>query len=83
MKVIVHPSFTQLRTISWINRVNSISKWKISYKDLTVSASYLNLFGYLKTNPARNKVTDLQTIINGNVDIVSIAETKLDAFSSP
>ena len=27
----------------------------------------------------RNKFTDLQTIINGNVDIVSIAETKLDA----
>ena len=31
----------------------------------------------------RNKVTDLQTIINGNVDIVSVMETKLDAsFSS-
>ena len=28
----------------------------------------------------RNKYTDLQPIINGNVDIVSIAETKLDAF---
>ena len=27
----------------------------------------------------RNKFTDLQTIINGNVDIVSVAETKLDA----
>ena len=27
----------------------------------------------------RNKFTDLQTIINGNVDIASIAETKLDA----
>ena len=27
----------------------------------------------------RNKFTDLQTIINGNVDIVSISETKLDA----
>ena len=26
-----------------------------------------------------NKFTDLQTIINGNVDIVSVAETKLDA----
>ena len=26
-----------------------------------------------------NKFADLQTIINGNVDIVSIAETKLDA----
>ena len=27
----------------------------------------------------RNKLTDLQTIINGNVDFVSIVETKLDA----
>ena len=27
----------------------------------------------------RNKFTDLQTIINGNVDIASIAETKLAA----
>ena len=27
----------------------------------------------------RNKVTDLQTIINGNIDIVSVMETKLDA----
>ena len=26
-----------------------------------------------------NKFADLQTIINGNVDIFSIAETKLDA----
>ena len=33
----------------------------------------------LNNNSVRNKFTDLQTIINGNVDIVSIAETKLDA----
>ena len=37
-------------------------------------------FCYLNINSARNKFTDLQTIINGNVDIVSIAETKLDAY---
>ena len=36
-------------------------------------------FCYLNINSVRNKFTDLQTIINGNVDIVSIAETKLDA----
>ena len=30
-----------------------------------------------------NKITDLQTIINGNVDIFSIAETKLDAPFPP
>ena len=34
----------------------------------------------LNINSVRNKYTDLQAIINGNVDIVSIAETKLDAF---
>ena len=36
-------------------------------------------FCYLNINSVRNKFTNLQTIINGNVDIVSIAETKLDA----
>ena len=40
-------------------------------------------FCYLNINSVRNKFTDLQTIINRNVDIVLIAETKLDAsFSS-
>ena len=38
-----------------------------------------NFSFYLNTNSARNKFTDLQIIINGNVDIFSIAETKLDA----
>ena len=33
----------------------------------------------LNITSLRNKFTDSQTIINGNVDIVSIAETKLDA----
>ena len=42
------------------------------------NSSNLNLC-YLNINSVRNKFTDLQTIINGNVDIVSIAETKLDA----
>ena len=36
-------------------------------------------FCYLNINSVRNKFTDLQTIINKNADIVSIAETKLDA----
>ena len=40
--------------------------------------SNLNLC-YLSINSVRNKFTDLRTTINGNVDIVSIAETKLDA----
>ena len=36
-------------------------------------------FCYLNINSVINKLADLQAIINGNVDIVSIAETKLDA----
>ena len=39
-------------------------------------------FYYFSIKTVRNKFTDLQTIMNGNVDIVSIAETKLDASSS-
>ena len=38
-----------------------------------------NLNFYLNINLVRNKFTDLQITINGNVDIVSIAETKVDA----
>ena len=36
-------------------------------------------FCYLNISSVRNKFTDLQTIVNGNVDIISIAETKLEA----
>ena len=36
-------------------------------------------FCYLNINSVRNKFTDFQEIINGNVDIISIAETKIDA----
>ena len=35
-------------------------------------------FCYLNINLVTNKITDLQTIINGKVEIASIAETKLD-----
>ena len=42
------------------------------------NSSNLN-FCYLNINSVRNEFTDLQTIINENVDIISIAETKLDA----
>ena len=37
-----------------------------------------NLNVYLNFNLVRNKFANLQTIINGNADIVSTAETKLD-----
>ena len=36
-------------------------------------------FCYLNINSVRNKFTDFQEIINGNVNVVSIAETKIDA----
>ena len=40
-------------------------------------------FCYVNINSVRNKFTDFQEIINGNVDVVSTAETKIDAsFSS-
>ena len=40
-------------------------------------------FCYLNVNSVRNKFSDLQDVINRNVDIVLIAETKIDAsFSS-
>ena len=37
------------------------------------------IFCYLNNNSARNEFIVLQIIINGNVDIASITETKLDA----
>ena len=37
------------------------------------------IFCYLNNNSVRNEFIDLQIIINGNVDIASITETKLDA----
>ena len=36
-------------------------------------------FCYFNINSVRNKFTDFQEIINGNVDVASIAETKIDA----
>ena len=36
-------------------------------------------FCYLNINSVRNKFTDFQEIINGNVDVISIAETKIGA----
>ena len=36
-------------------------------------------FRCLNINSVRNKFADFQEIINGNVDVISIAETKIDA----
>ena len=44
----------------------------------STNLSNLN-FCYLNINSVRNKFTDFQEMINGNVDVVSIAETKIDA----
>ena len=44
------------------------------------SANLSNLnFCYFNINSVRSKFTDFQEIINGNVDVVSIVEAKLDA----
>ena len=43
-----------------------------------INPSNLN-FCYLNINSVRNKVTDFQEIINGNVDVASIVDTKIDA----
>ena len=51
-----------------IEKANACSPW----------TSYLN-FCYLNINLVRNTFTDLLTIINVNVDIVSMADRKLDA----
>ena len=43
----------------------------------STNPSNLN-FCYLNINSVRNKFTDFQEIVNGNVNVVSIAETKID-----
>ena len=42
--------------------------------------SYLNnvVFSYLNINSIRNKFGDLNKIVDGNIDILCIEETKLD-----
>ena len=37
------------------------------------------IFCYLNINSVRKKISDLHEVINGNVNIVSITETKTDA----
>ena len=37
------------------------------------------IFCYLNINLVRKKISDLHEVINGNVNIVSITETKTDA----
>ena len=37
-------------------------------------------FCYLNIISVRNKLTDFQEMVNGNVDVLSIAKTKIDAF---
>ena len=51
----------------------------ISLTLIYLKITKLIIFCYLDINSVRNKLTDLKTIINTNVDLVSIAKTKLDA----
>ena len=44
----------------------------------SINLSDLNFY-YLNINSVRNKFTDFQEIINGKVNVVFIAETKIDA----
>ena len=37
------------------------------------------MFAYLSINSIRNKFNDLQEVIRGNIDVVMIPETKIDA----
>ena len=37
------------------------------------------IFCYLNINSVRKKISDLHEVVNGNVNIVSITETKTDA----
>ena len=44
----------------------------------SINPSNLN-FCYFNINSVRDKFTDFQEVINGNVDVVCIVETKIDA----
>ena len=40
------------------------------------------MFSYLNINSIRNKFSDLQQVISDSVDIITIAETKIDSSFS-
>ena len=54
------------------NKIDQVSKFLRNDNPSNLNFCYLNI------NSVRNIFTDSPTIYNGNVDIVSIAETKLD-----
>ena len=47
-------------------------------KNLRIDNPANLMFDYLNTNSVRNKFTNLQKLIKGNIDVVIIAETKID-----
>ena len=48
-------------------------------KNLHIDNPANPIFGYLNINSIRNKFNDLEELIKGNIDVVMIAETKIDA----
>ena len=54
--------------------------WLVKNKKRILSHSHLNnvILLYLNINSIRNKFGDLDKIVDGNIDILCIAETKLD-----
>ena len=48
-------------------------------KNLRIENPANPIFAYLNINSIRNKFNDLQELIKGNIDVVMIAETKIDA----
>ena len=54
------------------------SKFLSGFKNLRIDNPANLIFDYLNTNSIRNKFTNLQKLIKGNIDVVIIAETKID-----
>ena len=48
-------------------------------KNLRIENPANPIFAYLNINSIRNKFDDLQELIKGNIDVVMITETKIDA----
>ena len=50
----------------------------VTLKRLQHSHLNMDIFSYLNINSIRNKSGDLDKMVDGNIDILCIAETKLD-----
>ena len=61
-------------------QIQMILKWKIQsfLKDIRINNKNRLIIGQLNINSLRNKFEQLSIMINGNIDIFMISETKLD-----